>query len=964
MHPHFSSLTTKENSKSLRLKTFTLCHTFEASDLLGNGTNANFVSCVQKEALQNCQDRRCCAFICMMGLSSVLYLPILSLYPDSGGIAASQLSVKIFNGLLSPRLTCIRDPTRLPWCREGNTTDNIDFSFRPNHVIPVFIFTSTATISSMTAPAFSKTKQMKLSFPSKPPSISFLPSHFESSPCISTTHPFDAKHDSLSEPPSSLHDFDIGCFYEKATTLDDGTKLEIVEKVWKPDANFAFPLRPFGKNNRKFNHLWLATYSWLTYSRHLDAAFCLPCVLFGRRIGKNSLKLQRLVNSPFHDWSSAAKRFKEHEQASEIHKTSLLTMNIFLNVMKSKVKPVNQICNESVDKVVTGNMQKLLSILKTVILCARQNIPLRGHRDDSSYYGKEDCGNFQALLDFRVDSGDKILESHFETAPKNATYRSKTTQNDLIICSAEFVNSKIIEEIRASQFYSILADEVLDCSNKEQMSLAIRYIDAEGNIQERFLKFIRCDSGTTGKALANQVVKCIKDDLGLDLKYCRGQCYDGAGNMAGKCSGLSARILELNSLALYTHCMSHRLNLVVASSCNIQSIQNVMDKMREITNFFGMSPKRQLLLDEAVKRLLPSYKHNKLSNVCQTRWIARIDGMTRFIEMYPAVLESLLIMLANTDKEWKNSTSDAYGYASVLRDFDFIIILVILNNCLGYLRSGTIQLQGAHIDIIQGLKEISIIKKSLQTARTLIDCYFNSWFAEAECIANQVGSAVDFPRISAIQTKRSNAPAKTAHNYYKRNVAIPFLDHLLREISVRFSDKHAIAYRAISIIPAVMKHQSDSTGSKRHHSSLSQDLQPEIGMPEVTSSENFSMSSITSLVKIQRIDKPWKRDLLSFCQQYENDLPDPSLLSHEVDNWDSAWNQCTPNDLPESISETLKLTNPISFPSIYTVLKILGVLPITSCTCERSASSIRILKTYLRSTMTQDRLNGLATLYT
>ena len=161
-----------------------------------------------------------------------------------------------------------------------------------------------------------------------------------------------------------------------------------------------------------------------------------------------------------------------------------------------------------------------------------------------------------------------------------------------------------------------------------------------------------------------------------------------------------------------------------------------------------------------------------------------------------------------------------------------------------------------------------------------------------------------------------------------------------------------------------MKQQSDSTGSKRHHSSLSQDLQPEIGLPEVTSSEDFSMSSITSLDKIQRIDKSWKRDLLSFCQQCENDLPDPSLLSHEVDNWDSAWNQCTQNELQESISETLKLTNPISFSNIYTVLKILGVLLITSCTCERSASSIRILKTYLRSTMTQDRLNGLATLYT
>ena len=42
----------------------------------------------------------------------------------------------------------------------------------------------------------------------------------------------------------------------------------------------------------------------------------------------------------------------------------------------------------------------------------------------------------------------------------------------------------------------------------------------------------------------------------------------------------------------------------------------------------------------------------------------------------------------------------------------------------------------------------------------------------------------------------------------------------------------------------------------------------------------------------------------------------------------------------------------------------MAVLPITSCTCERSASSVRLLKTYLRSTMSQERLNGLVTIYT
>lgn len=42
------------------------------------------------------------------------------------------------------------------------------------------------------------------------------------------------------------------------------------------------------------------------------------------------------------------------------------------------------------------------------------------------------------------------------------------------------------------------------------------------------------------------------------------------------------------------------------------------------------------------------------------------------------------------------------------------------------------------------------------------------------------------------------------------------------------------------------------------------------------------------------------------------------------------------------------------------VLKILIALPCTTCTVERSFSNLRRLKTWLRSTMGENRLNGLA----
>ena len=48
------------------------------------------------------------------------------------------------------------------------------------------------------------------------------------------------------------------------------------------------------------------------------------------------------------------------------------------------------------------------------------------------------------------------------------------------------------------------------------------------------------------------------------------------------------------------------------------------------------------------------------------------------------------------------------------------------------------------------------------------------------------------------------------------------------------------------------------------------------------------------------------------------------------------------------------------FPNIQVLLNIMGTIPVTSCDCDRSISMLCLIKTPLRSTMGQVRLNGLA----
>eukprot|EP00102_Acyrthosiphon_pisum_P024143 XP_016661353.1 PREDICTED: 52 kDa repressor of the inhibitor of the protein kinase-like [Acyrthosiphon pisum] len=48
------------------------------------------------------------------------------------------------------------------------------------------------------------------------------------------------------------------------------------------------------------------------------------------------------------------------------------------------------------------------------------------------------------------------------------------------------------------------------------------------------------------------------------------------------------------------------------------------------------------------------------------------------------------------------------------------------------------------------------------------------------------------------------------------------------------------------------------------------------------------------------------------------------------------------------------------FPNIHFLIKIFCTLPVSTATPERSFSTLKRLKSYLRSTMNEDRLNGLA----
>ena len=75
---------------------------------------------------------------------------------------------------------------------------------------------------------------------------------------------------------------------------------------------------------------------------------------------------------------------------------------------------------------------------------------------------------------------------------------------------------------------------------------------------------------------------------------------------------------------------------------------------------------------------------------------------------------------------------------------------------------------------------------------------------------------------------------------------------------------------------------------------------------------------------------------------YSTDLPNPSLLDEELCSWKTKWSVVPVDKLPKTLSESLANCNSVSMPNVFTLLKLFATLPLSSCSCERSASAYKV----------------------
>lgn len=230
-------------------------------------------------------------------------------------------------------------------------------------------------------------------------------------------------------------------------------------------------------------------------------------------------------------------------------------------------------------------------------------MPVRGRQSDS--------GVFNDLLDFRVEAGDTRLQEHFASSPGNAKYTSVRVQNEIITICGDILREEIVAEVDTAFAFSVLADETADIAGTEQMSISIHFVDKRGTdacVREHFLGFVELNQ-LNSACIATAILKFLKD-AGLILSNLVGQGYDGCSTMAGRGAEVNRIIQKELPKALFFHCASHKLNLVINDLNEVSEICNTIGIIKQTINFFRESVLR--------RKLVPN-----IPMLCETRWSAK-----------------------------------------------------------------------------------------------------------------------------------------------------------------------------------------------------------------------------------------------------------------------------------------------------------------------------------------------------
>ncbi len=317
----------------------------------------------------------------------------------------------------------------------------------------------------------------------------------------------------------------------------------------------------------------------------------------------------------------------------------------------------------------------------------------------------------------------------------------------------------------------------------------------------------------------------------------------------------------------------------------------------------------------------------ELKRLSETRWTSQIRACIALSRCFPTLMELLEVI---SEEENRDRALKANALLALF-DVKFVFCLHMFTDILHEMKGVSAMLQKTALDISVASDTVCVMKNEISLKRNDDNCEKFADIALRTCRKHDLSCEVKKGRKTTVshrlpssvvtESLGRNETVQDVQQFLRREIFYPTIDKAVTEINARFSTISVEILRGIDVFVP------------EHPNFLNAEVVKPLAEHYKSNIDDINME----LRQVARMMQRKKEDGTLPVGLYGSDQP---LLNF--------------TNFIEKYKE--------AFFELHRLSRIAATIPITTASAERSFSTLKLIKTYLRTTMSNERLSNLAML--